>query len=173
MKKFSFLFIFMLASALSSSAQLYYFVKAGTELTSSTKINLVYISGSNCCWASMSASQISSKLYSDSSYWDRKMADQLSSDDEPFEYDSSMSTSKYTVYKAPRRGDSQATWSFGSGFGWTKGTRYGDNYLGLSSDEQTLVFWYQSSNSNEVKGKKYYERIDPSVLNIDQHDFLR
>ncbi len=32
------------------------------------------------------------------------MADQLSSDDEPFEYDSSMSTSKYTVYKAPRRG---------------------------------------------------------------------
>ena len=45
MKKFFLLFAFMLMCVFCIKAQLYYFVKSGTEVTSDTRILLVYVSG--------------------------------------------------------------------------------------------------------------------------------
>lgn len=153
------------------NAQLYYFVESGTNVSSNTKVMMVYVSGIKCYSTSKKASEISSKLYSDSSYWEDWMSERLSKADEPFEYDSSLSTSSYEVYSSPWRGEGQ--WV--SDFSWekTKGSRIGDYYRGISSDGKTCIVWKQRKNSNEVLNKTYYESIDPDILNQDPHDFLR
>ncbi len=171
----------MLGCVFGIKAQLYYFVKSGTEVSSSTKIMMVYVSGSRCYSASKTASEISSKLHSDSSYWEDWMYNKLQKASEPYEYDSSLSTSSYEVYKSPWRGQGDIVMTgygdpygaYGPSFGVTKGSRIGDYYRGISSDGQTCITWRQRKNSDEVKDRTYWERIDPDVLNKDPHDFLR
>lgn len=163
------------------SAQLYYFVKSGTNVQSNTKIMMVYVRGTKCYVTSKTASEISAKLHSNSSYWEDWMDKKLNKNSEPYEYDSSLSTSSYEVYKSPWRGQGDIVMSsygdpygaYGLSFATTKGPRIGNYYKGISSDGQTCVSWRQKKNSNEVQNKTYYERIDADVLNRDPHDFLR
>lgn len=163
------------------SAQLYYYVKSGKEVTSSTKIMMVYVSGSKLYSTSKTASEISSKLHSNSSYWEDWMYEKLRKANEPFEYDSSLSTRSYEVYKSPWRGQGQMVMTgygdpygaYGPSFAMTQGSRMGDYYKGISSDGSTCITWRQRKNSDEVKDKTYWERVDPDMLNQDPHDFLR
>lgn len=142
---------------------------------------MVYVSGTRCYSTSKTASEISSKLHSDSSYWEDWMYSKLQKADEPYEYDSSLSTSSYEVYKSPWRGQGDFVMTgygdpygaYGPSFGVTKGSRIGDYYRGISADGQTCITWRQRKNSNEVKDRTYWERVDPDKLNKDPHDFLR
>lgn len=171
----------MLGCVFGINAQLYYFVKSGTDVSSKTKIMMVYVSGSLCYSTSKTASEISSKLHSDSSYWEDWMYKRLQKADEPFEYDSSLSTGSYEVYKSPWRGQGDLVMTgygdpygaYGPSFGVTKGSRIGDYYRGISSDGQTCITWRQRKNSDEVIDRTYWERVDSDVLNQDPHDFLR
>lgn len=168
-------------SVLGMNAQLYYFVKSGSNLSSSTRIMMVYVSGSRCYSASKTASEISAKLHSDSGYWENWMYGNLQKADEPFEYDSSLSTSSYEVYKSPWRGQGDIVMTgygdpygaYGPSFGVTKGSRIGDYYRAISSDGKTCITWRQRKNSDEVKDRTYWECVNPDVLNQDPHDFLR
>lgn len=165
----------------SINAQLYFFVKSGTDVTSSTKITMVYVSGTRCYCAGKTASEISSKLHSNPSYWEDWMYEKLQNDDEPYEYDSSLSTSSYDVYKSPWRGQGNLVMTgygdpygaYGPSFGVTNGSRIGDYYHAISSDGQTRITWRQRENSDEVLDRTYWERLDPNILNKDPHDFLR
>lgn len=181
MKRFLLFLMCTLGWAVCMNAQLYYFVKSGTDVTSSTKIMMVYVSGTRCYTTSKTASEISAKLNSDSSYWEDWMSNKLSKADEPYEYDSSLSTSSYEVYKSPWRGQGDFVMTgygdpygtYGPSFGVRKGSRIGYYYRGISSDGKTCITWRQRKNSNEVKNKTYWERVDPETLNRDPHDFLR
>lgn len=104
------------------------------------------------------------------------MSEQLSKADEPYEYDSNLTTGKYNVYKSTWRGEPKANFSPGWGGGswsWSKGSLIGNYYMALSSDKTTLISWRQRLNSDEVDNKIYWERIDASTLDQDPHDFLR
>lgn len=177
MKKFFLLFAFMLMCVFSIKAQLYYFVKSGTEVTSNTTIMLVYVSGSRLYYsATKRASEISSKLHSNSSYWEDYMYKLLQDDDEPYKYDSSLSTSSYDVYKSPWRGMgnmAMTSGAYGPRFSYVKGSQIGDRYLGISSDGRTCITWRERKDSDEVLERTYWERIDTDILNKDPHDFLR
>jgi|GEM_PF-5894579 len=175
MRKYIVILLLLCMSTMSCYAQLYYFVKAGTELSSSTSVMLIYISGGKMYTTSKSASEISSKLNSNSSYWRNWMSEKLRNDDEPYEYDSQLTTSKYTVYKSTWRGDPQANFTPGWGGGswsWSKGSLIGSYYRALSSDASTLITWRQRKNSDVVDNKVYWEVVDVSILNKDPHDFL-
>lgn len=181
MRKFFLFVVVIFGCVFNINAQLYYFVESGKEVTSSTTIMMVYVRGSKMYSASKTASEISSKLHSNSSYWEDWMRKKLRKDDEPYEYDSSLSTSSYNVYKSPWRGQGQIVMTgygspygtYGPSFGMTKGSRFGDYYRGISSDGSTCITWRQSKDSDEVKGKTYWERVNPDILNQDPHDFLR
>lgn len=176
MKKFFLLFAFMLMCVFSIKAQLYYFVKSGTEVTSNTTIKLVYVSGTRLYSDTKTASEISSKLHSNSSYWEDWMYKLLQKYDEHYKYDSSLSTSSYDVYKCPWRGMGNMAMTstpYGPRFSYVKGSRIGDLYHGISSDGRTCITWKQRKDSDEVLERTYWERIDTDILNKDPHDFLR
>lgn len=108
------------------------------------------------------------------------MYKQLQKEDEPFEYDSSLTTGSYKVYKSPWRGQGDfVSYEYGPygcvvpTIGVTKGSLIGNYYIGISTDRQTLVTWRQRKNSDEVKDRTYYERVNPDVLKRDPYDFLR
>lgn len=171
----------MLGCVFGIKAQLYYFVKSGTDVSSSTRIMMVYVSGTRCYCTAKTASEISAKLHSDSSYWEGWMYNKLQKADEPYEYDSSLTTNSYKVYKSPWRGQGDIVMTgygdpygaYGPSFGVTKGSRIGDYYRAISSDGQTCITWRQRKNSDEVKDRSYWERVNPDALNKDPHDFLR
>ena len=161
-------------SALKANAQLYYCVKAGTELTPSTEIMLVYVSGNQCLVAADKASLISSKLYSDRYYWRSLMSQKLSDTKEPYVYDSSLSTTSYKVYKSKWRGNPQMIWDPGAfSARWTNGSLMGFHYRAISNDGKTIISWRQRENSQEVLDKIYYEIVSPDELNKNPHDFLK
>lgn len=166
-------------SALRANAQLYYCVKAGTELTPSTSISLVYVSGNKCYVTKKTASEISSKLYSDRYYWRSWMSQKLSDANDPYIYylyDSSLSTTSFTVYKSEWRGQAQANFTpnmWGGSMNWTKGSLIGFYYRAISKDGKTIIGWRQRKNSEEVLDKSYYEIVSPDELNKDPHDFLK
>lgn len=181
MKKLLLFLTAVFSCIFGTNAQLYYFVKSGSDISSNTKIMMVYVSGLKCYSTSKTASEISSKLHSDSSYWEDWMSEKLNKASEPFEYDSSLTTSSYEVYKSPWRGQGSIEMigygdpygAYGPSFGVTKGSRIGDYYRAISADGQTCITWRQKKNSDEVKDKSYWERVDPDTLNKDPHDFLR
>ena len=177
MKKFFLLFAFMLMCVFCIKAQLYYFVKSGTEVTSDTRILLVYVSGTRLYSSEANkASEISAKLHSNSSYWEDWMYKILQKYDEHYKYDSSLSTSSYDVYKCPWRGMGNMALTngvYGPRLSYFKGSQIGDLYYGISSDGRTCIKWKQRKDSDEVLERTYWERIDTDILNKDPHDFLR
>lgn len=103
------------------------------------------------------------------------MSEQLAKCDEPYIYNSQLTTTKYKVYESTWRGDPQANFTPGWGGGswsWSKGSLIGSWYRALSSDNSTLITWRQKKNSDVVENKVYWERIEESTLNKDPHDFL-
>lgn len=99
MRKIFLIIIILLGFVMQANAQLYYFVKSGTEVSESSTITMVYIRGLKCCVRTKKAREITSKLHSDSFYWEEWMKKQLAEQDEPYTYDSSLTTSSYKVYK--------------------------------------------------------------------------
>jgi len=167
MKKILLFLTILISSAFAMNAQLYYFVKSGSDVSSNTKISMFYIEGSRCITFAQSASKVSAELNRDSRYWENTLSRMLNKQREPFEYDSSLSTSSYDVYKSPIR-------SRGNVMTWENdGSITSYAFRALSSDGRTLITWRQKKGSNEVVDKTYYERIDSDILNQDPHDFLR
>lgn len=168
--------LILLIGSLSSKAELYYCVNAGSELSSSTPVMMVYIRGGKGYVISRKASEISAKLYSNSNYWNSYMSQKLSEYSDPYVYDSSLSTSSYTVYRSEWRGASQPTYSPGWGggtWGVAKGSLLGYHYKAISKDGETIISWKQRKGSEEILNKEYYEVIRPTELNKDPHDFLQ
>lgn len=159
------LMLVLLTIGLESNAQLYYYVSAGSELMPSTEISLLYVSGGNCYCTVMKASEISSKLFTDKSYWKSWMSQKLSEANDPYVYDASLTTTSYTVYKR-KWYSTDGYWSF------SRGSVIGNYYRAISRDGKTIIGWRQRKDSEEVLNKKYYEVIDPEELNKNPHDFL-
>lgn len=166
------MFIYLCVICAVSHAQLYYYIEAGEELTQSTDVLMVYIEGSKLTLLSEKASSISGHLSQDSYYWVRKMRNRLA--DTTYGYDNMLSNSSYKVYKSP-------DYSYINGYfpqpdgHWASSKKdklIGYHYTAISSDKSVRIFWYQTLNSNEVKNKTYYNRINESQLNIDPYDFL-
>lgn len=172
MKKFISL-ILLLTFALGVKAEMLYLVKSGKEITPSVSIKMVYISGDKLLTLTKKANEISSKLYSNPSYWEDKMYNMIQKNyDNKYMYDPNMSTSKYEVYKTKRRGPNTVEFT-SYGYHEFPGSVIGYNYLGVATDGKTCVIWYQLNSPNDVRGTEYYEVVDPDILNKDPHDFLK
>lgn len=159
----------MLGCVFGINAQLYYFIQAGEEIKPGKKITLFYTSGSSAFRYFEYPSKISAKLYSDSSYWDNWMDSMLEKKRKSkncYEYDSSLSTGSYRVYRQPSLSERP-------GYYYTELVTTGYDYFAISNDGSTAITWYQRKNSDEVERRTYWERVDSDVLNQDPHDFLR
>lgn len=171
--------VFILLGAMASYAETYYYIRAGKELSSSSSVSMMYISGSKGYCISKKASEISSQMYSNRYYWDNYLSEKLLKASEPYKYDPHLSTGSYKVYKSPWRGQGGPIMVSGP-YGyevysgeWGPGPLIGYYYRAISSDGKTIISWKQRKGSDEVLDKIYYEVIDPSSLNKDPHDFLR
>ena len=175
MKRIIMFFMFC-AVCIVSNAQLQYYLAAGEELSASTTIKIVYVEGNRLTSDWMEASRISGYLSKDANYIVKHMRKRMSEmDDLVYSFDDGLSNSSYRVYKEPE-------YSYISGYfpqpggGWQSSTR--DKLIGywstaISMDKSVLIHWTQSLNSNEIKNKKYFNRISESKLKIDPYDFLR
>lgn len=174
------LFLFVAAFiAQIANAQSQFFIKSTDELTSSTFVEIVYVDGLKLVVHSWKASEISGKLSNDSYYWDSVMRKRFSTPYYIYEYDSSLSTSKYDVYRKEYRDTSgiQSQYYYDN-YGrlqtkFTPGPITAYYFVALSSDGKSMIKWTQPVNSDEVRNKVYYDRVDESDLAIDSHDFLR
>lgn len=179
MKRFLCLVItFFTLGTLNSIAQVYgcyYFIPSGTELTGSTEVKIVYFSGNTMAYTNKSASTVSSKLSSNSSYWKNNLRNELSrrqSDDSSIKYNSSVSTSSYDVYRGDTFGPQRFVQTGQFSYDWVQSKDGGHFFYAISKDKKTLIYWNEPKGTLEVRDKCYYNRIDESTLNVDSHDFL-
>lgn len=160
------------ANAQVNRSGVYYYIEAGKELTDKTYVRMFYYDGSTIYTTSKTASNVSAKLHSDSSYWVEYL---ISKSGRKLSYESSLSTSKNDVYSAKRTGEPYYDPTFFTGDP-TDNMVFpivGTDYYAISSDLNTVIFWYETKSSSEVKGKTYYVRVSESDLDKDPHDFLK
>lgn len=179
MKKFLCLFLpFLIFSVAKLSAQAYgcyYFIKAGTELTESSKVTIVLFSGNELGYLTESAAVVSSKLSQNSSYWEDALRREISrrkSDKSQIQYDPGLSTSKYSVYKGDTFGQQRYVQTGPFSWEWVQNKDGGHHFYALSSDKNELIKWYESKGSNIPKDKVYYERVNENTFKVGSHDFL-
>lgn len=176
--KMLFLFVAVFIAQIAN-AQSQFFIKSTDELTPSTSVTIVYVDGLKLVENPWLAREVSGKLSNDSYYWDSVMRKRCSTSNEVYTYDSSLSTSKYEVYKKEYRDYRRAQQyqyydSYGRlQFGFRPGPITAYYFVALSSDGKSMIKWMQPVNSDEVRNKVYYDRVDESDLAIDSHDFLR
>lgn len=175
----SLLICIFLLSAFSISAQVYgcyYFIKSGTYLSETTDVTIVYFSGRECAYETKTAAEVSEKLSSNSSYWENYLKKECSrrrNDDAVIKYDSSLSTSKYTVYKGESYGPQQYVQTGQFSYGWIQPKDGGHYFVAISKDKQSLILWRESAGSTIPSDKRYYERVNERRLKVDLHDFLK
>lgn len=171
MKKIIVFILLMLACQFAVNAQMYYFMKSGSDLSSKTSIKMVYINGLEGYMETKSASVISGKLYSDPTYWEDYMEKAMKKKSKTilYKYDSSLSTASYDVYRKNMHGADQVVFPGST----IIGSIIGYYYLGIGSDGKTIVTWEERKNTNNVINKTYWEIIDVNTLNQNPHDFLR
>ncbi len=186
MKKFLFIVMAMcltgVAKAQLYGSDVYYYVPAGESITDETIVIPVYFNGENI---------ISYYLFDDFNYKRIGIIKQLNEDSRYFidemklesekpngiwsyKYDSSVSTNSRVVYKRTWHGDSHG-YSTGPGGKWGVYVDVlGYNYVGFSTDKNSLITWRERKSTGSIESKKYYKRVTVKDLmpKAANRDFL-
>ena len=162
MKKF--IAILTVFFTLSVSAQInddevYFYIEAGQELKSSTKIQIIKCDGDILKIASESMSKVSEKLAKSEDFYNEYFLNNGTK----WKYNSSMSTSSKEVY--------QSSWTSGPNLvqtgqfscDWVY-TKIGMYYRAISTNKESMISWREKDNSSDILDKTYWKRIERKDL---------
>lgn len=161
-KIFKFLFVAMLLGfPFIAKAQFYdstvrYYIESGTELTNSTKVWIFMFDGRTAKCTSAKRSEVAEGLKQSSTYWKAKLSNVLN-------YDSDFSTSARTTYRGKRYGEMKYEQTGTFTFEWVQHV-VGSWYAAFSNDKSEFIYFYILNNSEDVRGKEYYQEISASDL---------
>lgn len=162
-----------------SGSEVYYYVPAGSSISNSTTVYMVYFDYLNDRFVltSSSRSTVISKLESNSDYWYDKLMTYMEKPTNGFKYDSSLSTSQRVVYKKAWYGSTQfVPHTFNPMNPYDAGhfetPVIGTYYNAFSYDKESMITWQERKNSSEIINKSYYKRVDlkdlkPKAANRD------
>lgn len=166
------LFVLLLCFSISDiKGEVFFYAPTDEEINSETWIYIVYLDDSNLegVVSVKSAKLVSKELSKNMNYWDSKMHHQLCSFEhgrykhgsygDYLKYVHDKSTSSYHVYL-----DDHST------YGSTFGTHIDRRYYAVSSDKMSFIKWFDHGSG--IEKKRYYNKIDPQTLYIDEYDFL-
>ena len=145
------LIILLLSGISEMNAQIYYYLENGKNLSEYQYITIAYFEGEYLQCNKRTKHEIVAKNSVNSNYYGELSSEQVRKY-KVWEYDASLSNSKYDVYV-----------KYDDGVGY---------YRAFSKDKKTLISWRERPGSNNVVGKTYYQRISSQLLNEDPHNFL-
>lgn len=177
MRKILFIMLTLLGVFCNVHSQIYnsgicYYIKAGSDLNSSSKIYIAKFSGERVvCW-SYTKSEVTTKLRESPSYWENKLNKALQDPSNCFKYNSSLSTSSKEVYSRIWKGEARYVQTGTFSWEWRSQT-LGYTYKAFSMDTKSMIAW-DEDKSGDIKDKTYWIKIDVSELSpqAKNYDFL-